>query len=214
MRINNWLTSYTAAGVLYDTDLRLRPDGASGLLVSPVSAFRAYQHRHAWAWEHQALTRARFVAGDSRVGEEFERLRVELLREERDLGELGRQVVEMRAKMLEAHPNRSSLFDLKHDRGGIIDVEFIVQYLVLGHCHAYPELTGNIGNLALLKTAGELGLIPAELAERVRGAYRGYRRTQHQLRLNGETYARVDPESVRQERSAVTELWDLVLGSA
>jgi len=213
MRINTWLTSYTAAGVLYDTDLRLRPDGASGLLVSPVSAFRAYQHRHAWAWEHQALTRARFVAGDPRVGEEFERLRVELLRERRDLGELGRQVVEMRAKMLEAHPNRSNLFDLKHDRGGIIDVEFIVQYLVLGHSHAHPELTGNIGNLALLKTAGELGLIPAELAERVRKAYRGYRRTQHQLRLNGETYARVDPESVRQERSAVNELWNLVLGS-
>jgi len=213
MRINTWLSSYTPAGVLYETDLRLRPDGASGLLVSPLAAFQAYQKQHAWAWEHQALTRARFVAGDAQVGAEFERLRVDLLREPRDLGELRRQVVEMREKMLEAHPNRGALFDIKHDRGGIIDVEFIVQYLVLGYSHAHPELTGNIGNLALLRVAGELGLIPGELADRVRNAYRNYRRTQHRLRLNGETYARVDPESVATEKAAVTELWELVLGN-
>lgn len=212
MRINTWLSSFTPAGVLYETDLRLRPDGASGLLVSPLAAFRAYQKQHAWAWEHQALTRARFVAGDEKVGTDFERLRVELLREPRDLEQLRRQVVEMRERMLEAHPNRSELFDIKHDRGGIIDVEFTVQYLVLGYSQAHPELTGNIGNLALLRVAGELGLIPAELAERVRKAYRGYRRTQHGLRLNGETYARVDRESVAAERAAVTELWERVLG--
>ncbi len=212
MRVNNWLTSYTPAGVLYDTDLRLRPDGASGLLVSPLRAFEEYQARQAWVWEHQALTRARFVAGDPRVGAEFERIRVEVLRKRRDPGPLAREVAEMRARMRDAHPNPSGLFDLKHDPGGIVDVEFIVQFLVLGHAHAHPELTGNIGNLALLKLAGELGLIPPELAERVRVAYRGYRRTQHQLRLNGAREARVEPQAQAQERAAVLELWERVLG--
>ncbi|HSD59400.1 MAG TPA: bifunctional [glutamate--ammonia ligase]-adenylyl-L-tyrosine phosphorylase/[glutamate--ammonia-ligase] adenylyltransferase [Burkholderiales bacterium] len=212
MRMNSWLTSYTPAGVLYETDLRLRPDGASGMLVSPLAAFEEYQGRQAWVWEHQALTRARFVAGDRRVGAEFERIRIAVLRKERDLTALAREVVEMRARMHDAHPNPSGLFDLKHDSGGIIDVEFIVQYLVLGHASVHPGLTANIGNLALLKLSGELGLIPPSLAERVRVAYRGYRRIQHQLRLNGAREARVTPEIQAGERAAVLELWQRVFG--
>ena len=152
-RVNYWLTTTTAAGVLYDTDLRLRPDGASGLLVSPLASFREYQSRHAWPWEHQALSRARHVAGDAAIGKAFEELRIEVLRQERDPAALKRAVAEMRRKLHDGHPNRSARFDLKHDRGGIIDVEFIVQYLVLAHAHAHAELTGNIGNLALLKLA-------------------------------------------------------------
>jgi glutamate-ammonia-ligase adenylyltransferase len=214
LRINTWLTSYTPAGVLYETDLRLRPDGASGLLVSPLDSFAEYQRRQAWVWEHQALTRARFVTGDPRVGERFEAIRVEILRQPRDLAALAAEVVAMRRKMLESHPNPSGLFDLKHDPGGIIDVEFIVQYLVLGHAAQHPGLTGNIGNIALLKLAGELGLIPADLAERVRVAYRGYRRIQHQLRLNGAREARVDPESQAAERAAVQALRQRVFGAA
>src|SRR5574342_525662 len=93
MRVNTWLTSYTPAGVLYETDLRLRPDGASGLMVSPLAAFEDYQKHHAWVWEPQALTRARFVAGDARVGAEFERIRVEVRRQPRDLATLAREVV-------------------------------------------------------------------------------------------------------------------------
>ncbi|MDB5904511.1 MAG: glutamate-ammonia-ligase adenylyltransferase, partial [Betaproteobacteria bacterium] len=150
-RINHWLTSMTSAGLLYETDLRLRPDGASGLLVSTVDAFREYQTLHAWPWEHQALTRARFVAGDASIGRAFEAIRIAILRQPRDLAALEAAVIEMRRKMLDAHPNASGLFDLKHDPGGIIDVEFIVQYLVLGCAHAHEALTGNIGNLALLK---------------------------------------------------------------
>ncbi|HEY6044461.1 MAG TPA: bifunctional [glutamate--ammonia ligase]-adenylyl-L-tyrosine phosphorylase/[glutamate--ammonia-ligase] adenylyltransferase, partial [Nitrosospira sp.] len=150
-RINAWLTSYTSAGLLYETDLRLRPNGSSGLLVSSIEAFDQYQRNHAWVWEHQALTRARFVAGDSRVGEAFEKTRRDVLRQRRDLPSLKHEVLAMRQKMLDAHPNSSGLFDVKHDRGGIIDVEFIVQYLILGHACDYPELTNNIGNIALLK---------------------------------------------------------------
>ncbi|HEX9179212.1 MAG TPA: bifunctional [glutamate--ammonia ligase]-adenylyl-L-tyrosine phosphorylase/[glutamate--ammonia-ligase] adenylyltransferase [Burkholderiales bacterium] len=214
LRINTWLTSYTPAGVLYETDLRLRPDGASGLLVSPLDSFAAYQRNQAWVWEHQALTRARFVAGDPRVGERFEAIRTEILRQPRDPAALAAEVIAMRRKMLESHPNPSGLFDVKHDPGGIIDVEFIVQYLVLGHAAAHPGLTGNIGNIALLKLAGELGLIPMDLAEQTRVAYRGYRRIQHQLRMNGAREARVDPESQAAERAAVQALWQRVFGAA
>ncbi len=202
-RINNWLTSITPAGVLYETDLRLRPDGAGGLLVSPFASFRDYQNQHAQLWEHQALTRARFVAGDRSIGAGFERLRVEVLRQKRDPARLRQEVAAMRQKMLDAHPNRSQLFDLKHDRGGIIDVEFIVQYLVLGHAHAQEELTGNIGNLALLKLAARLGLVGEPSAQAAHDAYRRFRQLQHSLRLQGEPYARIDPAAAGDSRRDV-----------
>ena len=137
--------------------------------------------------EHQALTRARFVAGDSRVGEAFEKTRKDVLRQRRDLQSLKHEVLAMRQKMLDAHPNSSGLFDVKHDRGGIIDVEFIVQYLILGHACDYPELTKNIGNIALLKLFEKLGLVHAETAERALDAYREFRRVQHALRLSGDS---------------------------
>ncbi|HEY6280405.1 MAG TPA: bifunctional [glutamate--ammonia ligase]-adenylyl-L-tyrosine phosphorylase/[glutamate--ammonia-ligase] adenylyltransferase [Burkholderiales bacterium] len=209
-RINTWLTSYTATGILYDTDLRLRPSGASGLLVSGIAAFSEYQQRHAWVWEHQALTRGRFVAGNQQVGNRFEAIRKEVLCTTRDLAKLRSEILNMRSKMLEAHPNTSGLFDLKHDRGGIIDVEFIVQYLVLGYAHAHPGLTGNIGNLALLKLTAELKLLPADLAELVRNSYREFRRLQHDLRLNNEKYARVEASAVKEQREVVLKLWDWV----
>jgi glutamate-ammonia-ligase adenylyltransferase len=212
-RINNWLTSTTSAGVLYETDLRLRPDGAGGLLVSSLTSFCDYQNRHAQLWEHQALTRARFVAGDRDIGARFERFRVEILRQERDPGTLRREVAAMRQKMLDAHPNRTQLFDLKHDRGGIIDVEFAVQYLVLGHAHRHEELTGNIGNLALLRLAARHGLAHESRAQAAHDAYRRFRQLQHSLRLQGERYARIAPDSVANERAAVRELWQEVMGS-
>jgi glutamate-ammonia-ligase adenylyltransferase len=206
-RINTWISSMTPAGVLYETDLRLRPNGASGLLVSSVEAFEEYQKNQAWVWEHQALTRARFCAGNAEVGAAFERIRIEVLRQERDPATLREEVLNMRQKMLDAHPNPSGLFDVKHDRGGIIDVEFIVQYLVLRFAHSHPELTRNAGNLALLRLAGELGLIPAELAEQVRDTYREYRLLQHQLRLQGGAHARTDPAQVEEHAGAVKRLW-------
>ncbi|HWS14219.1 MAG TPA: bifunctional [glutamate--ammonia ligase]-adenylyl-L-tyrosine phosphorylase/[glutamate--ammonia-ligase] adenylyltransferase [Rhodocyclaceae bacterium] len=211
-RISTWLTSRTTAGILFETDLRLRPSGEAGLLVSPVEAFRHYQMESAWMWEHQALTRARWCAGDADIGRRFEEIRIEVLRKPRDLAELRRAVLEMRQKMRDAHSGKSPLFDLKHDRGGLIDVEFMVQYLVLGHAHAYPQLTGNLGNIALLRIAADLGLIPGELADAVRNAYREYRHLQHRLRLNGAQQARVDPGTVASLREAVRRLWAAVFG--
>ncbi len=211
-RINTWLTTLTPAGTLYETDLRLRPEGASGLMVSSIAAFRQYQEKDAWLWEHQALTRARFVAGDADVGRQFEQIRRDIICRPRDLTRLRAEIVGMRQKMLDAHPNRSELFDLKHDRGGIIDVEFMVQYLVLAHAHDHPELADNVGNLALLRRAAAAQLVPADLADRVHQAYRSYRRRQHNLRMAGAEYARVQPEEVAAHRAAVIDLWQRLLG--
>ncbi|HSF46732.1 MAG TPA: bifunctional [glutamate--ammonia ligase]-adenylyl-L-tyrosine phosphorylase/[glutamate--ammonia-ligase] adenylyltransferase [Burkholderiales bacterium] len=211
-RMISWLTTLTPAGVLYDTDLRLRPSGESGLLVSSIGAFEQYQRGQAWVWEHQALTRARFCAGDAGVGQKFETIREQVLRRERDLAPLAKEIVEMRDKMRKAHPNRSGLFDVKHDRGGIVDVEFVVQYLVLGHASRYPELTGNIGNLALLRLAARLNLVPSDVAQAAHDAYWEMRERQHALRLQGAKYARVDPASIAAHAQAVIKLWEAVLG--
>jgi glutamate-ammonia-ligase adenylyltransferase len=205
-RLNTWLSAQTSAGQLFETDLRLRPNGDAGLVVSSMAAFRQYQLESAWLWEHQALTRARFTAGDAGVGAAFERIRCEVLCQKRDLAKLREEVLTMRQKMLDAHAGKSALFDLKHDPGGLVDVEFAVQYLVLGHSWQTPELTGNKGNIALLAMAADKGLIPADLAERVRNAYREYRRLQHGLRLNNRP-SRVDAALVAGHIAAVRELW-------
>ncbi|MEK7438008.1 MAG: bifunctional [glutamate--ammonia ligase]-adenylyl-L-tyrosine phosphorylase/[glutamate--ammonia-ligase] adenylyltransferase [Pseudomonadota bacterium] len=213
-RVNSWLSSATPSGVLFETDLRLRPNGAGGLMVSSMEGFREYQEKDAWVWEHQALTRARYCAGDAEVGAAFEAERIAILRRERDAEKLRGDVVSMRMQMLDAHPNKSGLFDLKHDRGGMIDIEFIVQYLVLAHAHRYPQLTGNLGNIALLKMAGELGLIPLETALTVRDGYREYRKRQHAERLNGAPYARVGQGPLAIYIEATLDLWKTVFDSA
>src|SRR6266513_2387854 len=206
-RFNNWLTARTPAGVLFDTDLRLRPSGAAGLLVSPIEAFARYQEHDAWVWEHQALSRARYSAGDSRVGQVFESIRERILRRSREPAALAKEILAMREKMHAAHPNKSGLFDIKHDAGGMIDIEFTVQYLLLAHSHEFPSLTINLANIALLGMAAELGLLPQELAERCQVAYREYRRVQHALRLNGAQYARVPHAQAAAHVAAVRELW-------
>jgi glutamate-ammonia-ligase adenylyltransferase len=209
-RFNHWLTSRTSAGVLFDTDLRLRPSGAAGMLVTSIEALARYQEHDAWVWEHQALTRARYSAGDKQAGEAFEAIRERVLKKSRNLADLAREIRSMRDKMHAAHPNKSGLFDIKHDAGGMIDIEFTVQYLVLAHAQRFSSLTQNLGNIALLGMAAELGLLPKELAERCRAAYREYRRIQHALRLNGAQYARVPPAQVAGHVAAVRELWNLI----
>jgi glutamate-ammonia-ligase adenylyltransferase len=209
-RINTMLSSYTSSGRLYETDLRLRPDGASGLLVSTTAAFAEYQQQHAWVWEHQALTRARFSAGDARVGGEFERIRKQVLCQPRDLAVLRQEILAMRQKMHDGHPNDSGLFDIKHDSGGMVDIEFMVQYLVLAYAHEHPQLCANAGNLALLKLAGELGLIPGELAEQVRQLYRELRQIQHRMRLNSISPCRIEQDRI--DTRACGNLWESLLG--
>lgn len=211
-RVSAWLSTRTAAGLLFETDLRLRPNGQAGLLVSSVAAFKAYQNDAAWVWEHQALTRARFSAGDASIGARFEAIRRRVLARTRDPQRLRDEVRAMRTRMHEGHPNRSGRFDLKHDPGGMVDIEFIVQFLVLAHSGEHGTLLDNAGNIALLGRAGELGLVDAALARRTADAYRRYRRMQHQARLD-DVVARVDPAEVADERTAVRALWSSLFGA-
>ncbi len=211
-KLSTWFTTTTGAGVLYDTDLRLRPDGGSGLLVSSVVAFEDYQRNHAWTWEHQALTRARFVCGDTLVGEKFEVIRRAILTLPRDATKLKEEVLSMRQKMHDGHPNPTELFDIKHDSGGIVDVEFAVQYLILLNSKYHPALLDNVGNIGLLKRCGELGLLPMEIAENAANAYRELRRTQHAVKLSGSEHARIEKIYLVAERESVNRLWGRVFG--
>jgi glutamate-ammonia-ligase adenylyltransferase len=211
-RLNTWLSTRTAAGILFETDLRLRPNGDAGLVTSSLEAFRKYQLENAWVWEHQALTRARFVAGDPAIGAAFDKIRCEILCQRRDLAKLREEVLAMRKKMRDNLANRDdAVFDLKQDFGGLIDVEFIVQYLILAHAWEHHQFTGNLGNIALLRIAAECGLIPADLAEQVRDAYREYRRLQHLRRLNN-LDSRVEAAPHTERIAAVRALWKHVFG--
>ena len=207
-RIMTWLSTVTAAGTLYEVDLRLRPNGASGLLVSSVAAFEQYQRENAWVWEHQALTRARYAAGDRQIGDAFEAVRRNILSQRRDRSTLAEDVVKMRDKMLQTHPARPD--DVKHMRGGLVDVEFIVQYLVLAYSGQYPALLANSGNIALLGIAAEVGLIPHALAEDAQEAYRCLRELQHRERLDGRPSEAHEIERITPKCEAVCSLWHLV----
>jgi glutamate-ammonia-ligase adenylyltransferase len=217
-RLVTWLTTATAAGTLFDVDLRLRPNGESGLLITDLDAFRRYQLRKgdaantAWVWEHQALTRARFCAGAAAIGTQFESIRNEVLTTQREAATLAAEIVAMRERAASGHRNPTQLFDLKHDRGGMVDIEFLVQYWVLLHAARHPELIRNTGNIALLREVSRFGLMSADEAETVGGAYRTFRKLQHRLRLDGVETARVLPENIAAEREVVTTLWRRIFG--
>lgn len=197
----------THSGLLYEVDTRLRPSGSSGLLVSHIDSFARYQQNEAWTWEHQALIRARFIAGDPRLGEQFEQVRASVLSRPREPDTLRQQVLEMRNKMREhLAPDKSGRFHLKQDRGGITDIEFIVQYLVLSHAHRHPTLLQWTDNVRLLQTLAELALLSAEQADALRRAYLAFRDQGHKLSLQN-LPAEVDAERYADLRQPVQALW-------
>ena len=208
-RLITWITSLTPAGVLYETDLRLRPDGAKGVMVSSLEGFENYQRTRAWMWEHQALTRARFCAGDPELGSRFERFRDEMLATPRDAQKVLDEIRAMRSKMRAEH--RREAQDLKHIEGGVIDLEFCVQALVLIHGPAHPALRENKGNHMLLRRAGDLGLIDPALATEAGEAYLAFRRRIHEAALNDEERVVVAGDELARERAAVRRLWSAVL---
>ncbi|MDO4904351.1 MAG: bifunctional [glutamate--ammonia ligase]-adenylyl-L-tyrosine phosphorylase/[glutamate--ammonia-ligase] adenylyltransferase [Lautropia sp.] len=212
-RMAGWLQTRTAAGTLFEVDLRLRPNGNAGMLVSSRQAFEVYQQEAAWVWEHQALTRARHCAGTPSIGRFFETLRAGILAKARDQAPLAEEIRSMRRKMHDGHPNDSGLFDIKHDPGGMVDIEFMVQYLVLAFSHRFPELLDNKGNIELLRRASAAGLIRPEQGYVIGDAYRRYRQLQHELRLNDARRARVPHAQVASEAAAVRELWQQLLGT-
>jgi glutamate-ammonia-ligase adenylyltransferase len=208
-RVVTWITSLTPSGVLYETDLRLRPDGAKGVMVSSLAGFANYQRTRAWTWEHQALTRARFCAGDPELGARFEKLKDEILAAPVDRDKVLGDIRAMRAKMRAEQKKDAN--ELKHIEGGVIDLEFCVQALVLLHGPQHAVLRENKGNHALLQRAGELGLIDPALAADAGRAYLEYRRRIHQAALNDEERVIVAPDDLVAERDAVRRLWSAVL---
>jgi glutamate-ammonia-ligase adenylyltransferase len=213
-RMINWLTAFTSTGSLFEIDTRLRPNGSAGFLVTNAEAFKKYQLREgdnaAWVWEHQALTRARFSAGSPGVGIFFDSVRFEVLSQKRNIDQLRTEILEMRRKVHAGHPNGNVEFDLKHDAGGMVDIEFIVQFLVLAYAHQHTQLIGNLGNIALLRIAGDVGLVPQSLAQSVGDAYRLLRAHQHRLRLDGAEKTRINLEAELEliaSRDAVQALW-------
>ena len=209
-RVNTWMTTLTSAGILYETDLRLRPDGASGLMVTSLASFREYQAKRAWTWEHQALTRARACSGDPALGARFEQARDEILAQARDAAKLHGDIVAMRRRM--RHEHRHEARDLKHAGGGVIDLEFCVQALVLQHGPRHAQLRENKGNHTLLKRAGELGLIGMETAVAAADAYLAMRRHIHLAALNDEEGVKLAEGGLTAEREAVEALWKEVFG--
>ena len=209
-KLITWLTLRTAAGELFDIDTALRPNGNSGLLVTSINAFEAYQRGRgsntAWTWEHQALTRARCCAGASAMAERFEAVRRSVLAMPRDRIALRAEVRAMRDKVRAARPVQAGLFDVKHSPGGMMDAEFAVQYLVLAHAAAHPELQANVGNIALLGRAETCGLVPEGVGEAAANAYRELRRAQHRARLD-ERPTQFPAQALAGERDAVLTLW-------
>ncbi|WP_020410670.1 bifunctional [glutamate--ammonia ligase]-adenylyl-L-tyrosine phosphorylase/[glutamate--ammonia-ligase] adenylyltransferase [Hahella ganghwensis] len=211
-RIIHLLTTKTASGDIYEVDMRLRPSGNSGLLVSSVAAWHKYQDEKAWTWEHQALVRARFVAGSESVCTKFERARIEVLTKPRDADKLKQDVLEMREKMRTSHATTPGAdgnlpyFDLKHDSGGIVDIEFMVQYAALRWAHKHPSVVRWSDNIRILESLAEAGVVRGELSEELCEIYRQYRSRGHRLALQN-LPARIAPEEMLIERERVVEFW-------
>jgi [glutamine synthetase] adenylyltransferase / [glutamine synthetase]-adenylyl-L-tyrosine phosphorylase len=211
----NWMTVKTAEGDIYEIDTALRPNGNSGLLVTRFEAYADYQQQRgsntAWTWEHQAMTRARFVMGWPSLAPRFDTVRHAVISAPRDAASLKAEIVAMRERVRQGHPVKADHFDVKHSPGGMVDAEFAVQYMVLLHTAAHPELADNVGNIALLIRAEAVGLLPLGMGQEAANAYREMRRLQHRARLNEEP-TQVDPATLTAKREAVLALWRWVMG--
>ena len=213
-KLINWMTVKTAEGDLYEIDTALRPNGNSGLLVTRFEAYADYQQQRgsntAWTWEHQAMTRARFVMGWPSLAPRFDAVRHAVISAPRDAVSLKAEIVAMRERVRQGHPVKPDQFDVKHSPGGMVDAEFAVQYLVLMHTAAHSELADNVGNIALLIRAEVAGLLPMGMGQAAANAYREMRRLQHRARLNEEP-TQVDPSTLTTEREALLAVWRHVM---
>lgn len=214
-KLINWLTTKTAEGDLYEIDTALRPNGNSGLLITSFEAYANYQQQRgsntAWTWEHQAMTRARFVMGSERLRHAFDEVRAKVIQAPRDHALLKKEIAAMRERMRQARREKPGRFDLKHSPGGMVDIEFATQYLVLAWSGQYPQLVRNAGNIALLQMAEDAGLLPKGIGYQAADAYRDLRRLQHIARLNEQPPVQeADPASPVQQ--AGVALWKAVFG--
>ena len=211
-RVLHLFSTRTTSGELYEVDMRLRPSGASGLLVSEIEYFGTYQKEEAWTWEHQALVRARFLFGDNALAVRFSQLRAEVLATKRDTVQLAKEVREMRQKM-RAHLLKveDGYFDLKQSAGGIADIEFIAQYLVLANTHAHPELAIWSDNVRIFEVLSELELLPHLSAQHLTQAYCYLRDENHHLTLQQQS-GKLPIEMVELHTQRVLDIYEQILG--
>jgi len=211
-RVIHILTMSTSSGGLYEVDTRLRPNGKSGLLVSGIAAFERYQQEEAWTWEHQALLRGRAVAGDAALCDRFEDVRTSILTGHAHWDTLRDDVVDMRLKMRgELSEETPTMFDLKQGEGGVTDIEFMVQYLVLNEARNDAELVFYSDNIRQLEALAKAGILSADEAENLAEVYRNYRRRIHRLSLAG--HPAVTPRvEVEDLPDVVRASWNRVFG--
>lgn len=210
-RVIHFMTAHTSAGVLYETDMRLRPSGASGLLVSHIDAWEEYQMEKAWTWEHQALVRARGILGDPKLLARFEKIRRRVLSRPRESGPLKKEVSDMRERMRREHGGRrQSEFHLKQDRGGMVDIEFLVQYIILLAAHRYPRILKWTDNVRQIQALAEAKIIGDDMAHRLRMAYLTYRSIAHRLSLQ-EKPPVVPADQMKSFRRTIIRFWNRVL---
>ena len=214
-KLITWLTVKTGHGDLFEIDTALRPNGNSGLLVTSMEAFADYQLQRgsnaAWTWEHQAITRARMVLGNDELRQRFEAVREGVMTAPREAAALRAEILAMRQRVADAHRLASDYFDVKHSPGGMVDIEFAVQTLLLLNSAEHPPLLANAGNIGLLRIAQDQGLLPAPLGEQVADVYRRLRHAQHQARLD-ESTTNMAPEDWANDRAQVAQLWQHVMG--
>ena len=212
-RIVHLLTMHSAAGRLYEVDVRLRPSGKGGLLVTNIGAFAEYQRREAWTWEHQALLHARSVAGSPELCAEFERVRTEVLCHHVRRESLRSEVRAMRGRMRrELSKGGTARFDIKQDAGGIADIEFLAQYWALNWAERYPAVVMFADTIRQLESVASAALVPQAEVDVLTRAYRAYRATAHHLALAGRP-ALTSPEEFGSLRAEVTRIWDAAMGA-
>ena len=217
-RMIHYLNTVTAAGQLFEVDMRLRPDGAKGLLVSTLSAFTQYQLNEAWTWEHQALVRARPIAGSEKLSKAFIAVRKQVLCQARPSADLKQEVIGMRQKMrqqMASKPDADGLtaqFHLKHDEGGIVDIEFMVQYGVLAYAHRCPQLLTYTDNIRILDGFEAEAILSVSQAQDLREAYQVMRAVEHRLTLQNQT-GKVSNHDLREQRQKVMAIWATIMVS-
>ncbi len=211
-KVIHFITTTMTSGALYEVDMRLRPSGNSGMLVTSISSFEKYQRESAWTWEHQALVRARVVSGDPDLTEAFNKVRIETLSKHRNDQQLQTDVIEMRHKMREHLGTREEegKFHLKHDAGGIVDIEFMVQYAVLAWAHSHPALIAFTDNIRILESLANSNLLEAHEVDQLIEAYKAFRTAGHRLTLQQQPNL-MDAKQLMAERQNVIKIWKKLL---
>jgi len=212
-RMIHMMNTPIGSGILYEVDMRLRPSGASGMLVSDIASYQRYQREEAWTWEHQALVRARAVAGDPELIAAFRQVRHEILCVKRDPEQLKKDVAEMRERMRgELGSKRTDSFHLKQDAGGMVDIEFLVQFLILHWAWKYPGLIEETDNLSQIGSLADVGLLTSEQAEGLSEAYQAYRARIHRALLTDQS-SLMPGDAFVESRRFVRDLWAKFFGS-